>query len=104
MQPPSCQQTDPILPNTKPQPGTQAIICLLVLGMIVAARAQYGHDYYRPQYETHEKKFISLPIPHLRINLDKLTLPIPNLMSLFSSHSSHHDDDDDDEHYYPPHY
>lgn len=74
--------------------------------MVVCAQAQYGGGYgYQPHYETHEKKFISLPIPHLRINLDKLTLPIPNLMSLFSSHSSHHnDDDDDDEHYYPQHY
>ena len=64
--------------------------------MIVAASAQYGGYGYQPHYETHEKKFISLPIPHLRVNLDKLTLPIPNLMSLFSSHSSHHDDDDDE--------
>lgn len=75
--------------------------------MVVCAQAQYGYGYqphYQPHYETHEKKFISLPIPHLKINLDKLTLPIPNLMSLFSSHSSHHDDDDDDEHYYPSHY
>lgn len=81
---------------------------MLVLGLIVCVSAQYGGGYYRPQYETQEKKFLSIPIPHLRINLDKLTLPIPNLMSLFSTHSSnHHDDDDDDEHYSnypPPHY
>lgn len=74
--------------------------------MVACVAAQYG--YGRPHYETHEKKFISVPIPHLRINLDKLTLPIPNLMSLFNIHSfsSHHNDDDDDEHYshYPPHY
>ena len=75
--------------------------------MVAIAAAQYGGGYhYQPRYETHEKKFISVPIPHLRINLDKLTLPIPNLMSLFSmSHSSsHHDDDDDDDYYPPPHY
>jgi len=77
----------------------------VVLGLVAVVAAQYGgHGYYRPHYETHEKKFISVPIPHLRINLDKLTLPIPNLMSLFSSHSSHHHDDDDDDYYPPPHY
>lgn len=66
--------------------------------MVASVAAQYGG--YRPQYETHEKKFISLPIPHLRINLDHLTLPIPNLMSLFSTHSSNsYEHDDDDEHY-----
>lgn len=69
--------------------------------MVASVAAQYGGYGYRPHYETREKKFISVPIPHLRINLDHLTLPIPNLLSLFSSHSSHESvDDDDDEHYH----
>lgn len=80
-----------------------AIVCLVVFALVACVAAQYGGyggGYYpQPHYETREKKFISVPIPHLRINLDKLTLPIPNLMSLFSSHSSHHDDDDEYEHY-----
>lgn len=83
------------------------IVCLVVFALVACVAAQYGGGYgggYYPQphYETREKKFISIPIPHLRINLDKLTLPIPNLMSLFSSHSSSHHDDDDDE--YDHHY
>lgn len=79
---------------------------MAVFALVACVSAQYGGYGH---HETHERKFISVPIPHLRINLDKLTLPIPNLMSLFNVHSftsNHHDDDDDDEHYshYPPHY
>lgn len=88
---------------SRPATTNQQFICLLVIGLVACAAAQYSGYGYRPQYETHEKKFISLPVPHLKINLDKLTLPIPNLFSLFSSSSSHHDDDDDD-YYPPPHY
>lgn len=78
--------------------------------MVVCVAAQYGGGYgggYQPQYHRPEpKRFISLPVPHLRINLDKLTLPLPNLMSLFSitSHTSNHHEEDDDEDEYPRHY
>lgn len=47
--------------------------------MAACVMAQYGHHYEQPE----ERKFVSLPALKLKLDLDKLTFRLPNLMSLF---------------------
>lgn len=53
--------------------------------MVACAMAQYGH-YEQPE----ERKFVSLPALKLKLDLDKLTFRLPNLMTLFHTEREHH--------------
>lgn len=63
----------------------QIIIVFALFALVACVLAnEYGH------YEREEKKFIQLPALKLKLGLDKLTLKLPNLMSLFQTHQEHH--------------
>lgn len=62
--------------------------------MVACVAAQYGGGYGN-HYETEERKYIQLPALKLKLDMDKLTFRLPNLMSLFQTHQEHH---------YPQHY
>lgn len=63
---------------------------IVVFALVACMVACVLANEYQQHYEHEEKKFISLPALKLKLNMDKLTFKLPNLMSLFQSHQEHH--------------